>query len=363
MKRIINVGMDVHSESVRVAALDDKGEVVLEKGMPNSYQEIRATLDLIENYRPESAIRCCYEAGPSGYGLARKLRTDKTECMVVAPGKIPRKKNERIKTDRKDALSLARLMAFGALSEVAIPTEEDEEVRELLRYRNGKRKELQRVKKQLKSFFARHELKPPCPGTWTKKYKEWIRTLDCGREGLNKVKEGYLGDILRLEAELNGLEKDLRVRAESKRYAEKMSKLQLFRGIGFLTSFSLVVEIGDFNRFATAERFMGYLGLVPSEHSSGERIERGGITKTGNKELRKLLIEASWHYFMHRGVKGEEEQEERYQAYAIKADHRLRRKKFRMSQLNKKNDKVVVTALARELAGFVWGMMTEHMEN
>jgi transposase len=357
--RIINVSMDVHSTSVYVVALKDDGEIVLEKGIKNEYRKIVKTIRLIEKKHPGCIIRCCYEAGPSGYRLARKLRAEGIGCMVVAPGKIPRKKNERIKTDRRDAMSLARLMALGALSEVAVPNEEDEEVRELLRYRYKKREELAKVKKQIKSFLARYELKSPHPGTWTKKYKEWIRTVDCGLEGLNKVKYRYYADLQRLEAEVGSIEKELRVRAESPRYADRIWKLQLFRGIGFLTAFTFVVEIGDFRRFQTAERFMAFIGLVPSEHSSGERIARGKITKTGNKQLRKLLIEACWHYFMHRSAKTAEEEENKYTAYALKADDRLRRKKFRLSTINKKNEKVVVTALARELAGFIWGMMTD----
>ena len=361
MKRIINVGMDVHRKSVRIAALSDDGEVVLERGMPNSYKQIKSTVNLLKKKYSGSKIRCCYEAGPSGYGLVRKLREDKIECVVVAPGKIPRKKNERVKTDRKDALDLARLLALGALSEIAVPEKEDEEVRELLRYRNKKKEELKRVKKQLKSFLLRQEMKAPCPGTWTKKHKEWIRKSDCGSDGLNKVKEGHLADILRLEEEVKELEKDLRVRGESERYEMKLRNLQRFRGVGFLTALSFIVEIGDFNRFSTAAQFMGFLGLVPSEHSSGERITRGGITKTGNKQLRKLLVEASWHYFMHGSLKTEEGEDDKYQSYAIKADHRLRRKKFWMLQKQKKKDKVVVTALARELAGFIWGMMTENI--
>ncbi len=301
MNRVIHVGLDVHKQSLDVGALMNHRDIVLEKHLKHHYPLIEKELvRLADTYRG-TPIACCYEAGPTGFGLARKLnRLDGIRCTVIAPGSIPKQSGDRVKTDRRDAMKLAHMFALGVLSEVAIPETEDEMVKELLRYRNGQKEKQKRAKQQLKSFLLRSDQVSPVPESWTKQYRSWIQRIDFDSPHAAQVRDGYLNEIAVLERDLRSLTAQLEAIACSERYARDMEKLRLLRGIGLITGLSLLTEVGDFTRFPSAPSFMAWLGLVPSESSSGGRIQKGKLTKTGNGNLRKLLTEASWHY-LYRG--------------------------------------------------------------
>lgn len=364
MNNVIYAGLDVHKESVSIGAITGNGEIVLEKRLANNYPKIRKELVGLRETVGGGKLYCCYEAGPTGYGLAREINRSKIgRCQVVAPGKLPKKQRNSIKTDRRDALKLARLLALGDISVVAIPDDFDESARELLRYRKI-RKDAQKIaKQQLKALLLRHGKQSPGMGSWTKKYIKWVSGIDFGEDFLGQVRDGLLNTIEDLGNEVKDLEKRLEMIAQLPQYTGGMEKLRLFRGIGLLTGLALILEVGDFDRFATAKSFMAWIGLVPSENSSGERIKRGKITKAGNKYLRSLLIEAAWHYAYGNKLNGSRigvgsQLGQEYINYVRQADKRLTNKMYKVSYIQKKPKNVAATAVARELAGFAWGMMT-----
>ena len=364
MNNVIYAGLDVHKKSVSLGAITGNGEILLEKRLANNYPKIRKELMLIRKAGGGGELYCCYEAGPTGYGLAREINRSKIgRCQVIAPGKLPKKQRNRIKTDRRDALKLARLLALGDLSIVAIPNDFDESARELLRYRKIRKDAQKRVKQQLKALLLRQGKQCSGMGSWTKKYMKCVAKIDFGEDFLGQVRDGLLNNIEDLEKEVKGLDKRLEMLAQLPKYEEGMKRLRLFRGIGLLTGLALILEVGDFNRFSSAKSFMAWIGLVPSENSSGESIRRGKITKTGNKYLRSLLIEAAWHYAYGNKLNGsrigvDSGLEQKYINYVRQADRRLTNKMYKVSYIQKKPKNVAATAVARELAGFVWGMMT-----
>jgi transposase len=363
MKRIINVGLDVHKNSITIAVMTGEGEILLEKKIKNHWPHMEKVLKNLIVHYPHTTLRCCYEAGPTGFGLARRINKEgNMSCIVAAPGKIPRRVN-RIKTDRRDALTLTRHLIMGEISKVNIPTEEDEETRELLRYRKVQRKSLKRYKQQLGALLLRHDYKYEGKTAWSKQHKAWIRKIQFSSHTYSQLRDRYLAQIKQLEQELDHIEKEIKLISENERYKESTDRLTLLRGIGRLTAVSFCAEVGDFKRFPNAKGFMGYLGLVPSEHSSGMKIVKGAITKQGNKELRRLLIESAWQYFLphQRRKMPADENKKSYYMYAEKANDRLQRKKYRLSVINRKNNKVTATAIAREMAGFIWGMMTDNI--
>lgn len=364
MNNVIYAGLDVHKDSVSLGAITGNGEIILEKRLANNYPKIRKELVGLRETVGGGKLYCCYEAGPTGYGLAREINRSKIgRCQVVAPGKLPRKQRNRIKTDRRDALKLARLLALGDISVVAIPDGFDESARELLRYRKI-RKDAQKVaKQQLKALLLRHGKQSPVKGSWTKKYIKWVAGIDFGEDFLGQVRDGLLHTIEDLGNEVNDLENRLELITQLPQYAGGMEKLRLFRGIGLLTGLALLLEVGDFNRFASAKSFMAWMGLVPSENSSGESIRRGKITKAGNKYLRSLLIEAAWHYAYGNKLNSSRigagsKLEQEYINYVRQADRRLKNKMYKVFYIQKKPKNIAATAVARELAGFAWGMMT-----
>lgn len=366
MNSVIYAGLDVHKDSVSLGAITDRGEILLEKRIANNYPKIRN--ELLRLRGGGEKLFCCYEAGPTGYGLAREINGSKIgKCQVVAPGKLPKKHGNRIKTDRRDALKLARLLALGDISVVSIPDDTDESARELLRYRKIRKDAQKRTKQQLKALLLRHGKQYMGKGSWTKDYIKWVSGIDFGESFLGQVRNGLLHTIEDLENELKDMEKRLELMAQLPRYVSGMEKLRLFRGIGLLTGLAFLLEVGDFNRFATAKNFMAWIGLVPSENSSGETIRRGKITKAGNTYLRTLVIEASWHYayggkFRYPKTGADSGLEQEYLEYVRRADRRLLNKMYKISIVQKKSKNIAVTAVARELSGFVWGIMTGHIE-
>lgn len=360
MKKIIYVGLDVHKDSVNAAVLTNQGEILCEKKMVHHWPKIKQFFLSVQKKNLTSNIEICYEAGPTGYGLARSINElDGFNCRIVAPGKLP-KRTDKIKTDRRDALSLAKNLIYKEVTEVIIPDEVDEQNRELIRFRKARKRDLKRIKQELKAFLLRNGYKYEGKTAWSKTHVEWIRKLNLGSSVLSQIRDRYMGELLHLTEVVTTLEKEITELGKDSRYKDSVEKMTLLRGVGQLTALSFCTEIGDFKRFPNAKSFMCFLGLVPSEFSSGSKIVKGSITRQGNSELRRLLIEAAWQYFLpyqRRPITANGGADRQEVIYAEKALDRLRQKKRRMADIAGKNNKKVATAIARELAGFIWGMM------
>lgn len=282
-------------------------------------------------------------------------------CIVVAPSLIPRKPGERVKTDRRDARKLAELLRAGLLTEVHPPTEADEAVRDLCRAREDAHEDLVRGRHRVSKLVQRHGLSwVGGKKTWGQGHRLWLRSLRLDYEEDQWVLEDYLLALEQLEERLRTLDARIEQVSLDPRYARAVGALRCFRGIDTLTAMSLVAELHDFMRFDSPRGLMAYLGLVPSEHSSGSKERRGGITKAGNRHVRRLLIEAAWHYRHRPGVaslrKRRQGQPVRVVAIADKAMQGLHRRFSRLMDRGRPRPKVVV-AVAREFTGFIWTAM------
>jgi transposase len=305
-------------------------------------------------------VRVCYEAGPCGYALQRQLTKGRVSCVVIAPALMPRKPGDRVKTDKRDARKLAELFRAGLLTTVQPPTPAEEAVRDLARARDDARDDVQRARHRLGKLLLRRGLHY-AGKNWTKAHRQWIKTIHWEHAAERAVVDDYLLAIDQVESRLVELDVQLTETAQTEPYREPVGWLRCFRGIDTLTAMLILAELHDFRRFPSARALMAYLGLVPSEDSSGERHRRGRITKTGNTLVRRVLIEASWHY-QHRpgvgpGLAGRRKgQPARVIAIADKAQQRLCRR-FRQLKAKDKLPTKVVVAVARELAGFIWAAL------
>jgi transposase len=348
------VGLDVHARESACALFDlTSGEVQTRKisGRP------AATVRWLEQLeRPFYAV---YEAGPTGYGLARAARERGIRIDVCAPGHIRRHPTDRIKTDKRDALKLARLLAAGDLHLVRVPEPKEEQLRDLVRCREDLRVDLMRTRHRLSKFCLRRELHYPGGRNWTLAHREWLSSLRFEDRASELCFEDYLHahDVLlsrrdRLEAELAGLIAD-------SPWAAIVARLRCLRGIDTLSAIGLCAEVGDFERFAHPKLLASYLGLVPSEDTSGEQRRLGQITKAGSKHARRLLVEAAWHYrrpprvsaALHRRQEG---QNPAIVDLAWRAQRRLWRRWQRLEHERGKRGAIVAIAVARELSTFVW---------
>ena len=357
---VVYVGMDVHKESVNIVAYkgdEQRPSIIVEK--KNREYELRK---YFKKLKEKGSLRCCYEAGPSGFSTYRMLEEMGIACLVAAPGLIPRKPSERIKTDRRDADILARNLRAGQLTGVYIPTRDDEAVREYLHVRDDFKREQRRYKQKVLSLTARHGLIYREGNYWTGKHRQWLKGLTSLSPLQRETMEEYLRHLDYINENIKRIDGRIEELAAAQRYKEKVERLMSLKGIGTFTALSLIVEISDFRRFASPGELMSYLGLVPSEHSSGEKRRTGGITKAGNSRLRRLLIEAAWHYRSYTPSKRLMERrrvvEPHISQYADKAGRRLSRR-FQHLLFTGKPSQKVATAVARELCGFVWGLMRE----
>jgi transposase len=359
MDTVFHVGMDVHSSSVHAVVLaGEQVEPDSEQTLPYDFTKIAKPF---RRLLARGTVVAAYEAGCMGFELARFLEGLQVPCVVAAPGKLPRKPGDRIKTDRRDALMIARLLRRRELDAVRIPSREDEATRDYLRARGDLRIDILATKHRLSKFLLRHgELYAGRP--WSEVHLKWLRDLDLGSPMLQQTLERYRASLLDQQQRLRVMDADIEEMARGPRYASSVSKLRCLRGINYLTALSLLCEVGDFRRFASAAHFMAFLGLVPREHSSGTKRLQGGITKTGNTHLRRLLVEAAWHYRTRctpsRDLRLRREgQPPELIAYADRAIARLHRKYMKLVIGKGRKTQVAVTAVARELAGFVWGLM------
>ena len=373
MNRILKIGMDVHSTNYTLCAMEpvigEENRVFATIKVTPDYKNI---LMFIENLKMKLGadnkydIQCGYEAGCLGYSLYNQLTAAGVKCVILAPTTMLTQQGVRIKTDARDAYMIAQCLSYGGYHAVYIPTEEDDSVKEYLRMRDDHKLALKTVKQQINAFCLRHGQK--YEGTkWTIAHLKWLRKLDV--KGLNReTLDEYLATYEESEAKIERYDKRIEEISEQESYREKVKRLECFLGIRTHTALSLIVETGDFKRFAKGNVYAAYLGLAPGEHSSSDSVNRTGITKAGNRHLRSLLIESAGG--ICKGAVGHKSKDLRARqngntaeviAYADKANTRLRSRYYKFIRHGKKRN-VAVAAIARELACFVWGMMTDNIE-
>jgi transposase len=362
--------MDVHKEQYTLCCYRfDEDKTQYQQQIAPDYKMVMKYLEQIrKRYSDDVEYVCGYEAGCLGYTLYHQLTGHGIKCVILAPTTMAITNKSRVKTDKRDAGNIARCLAFRTYSEVHVPTAEDEAVKEYIRMRDDKKKALKIIKQQTLAFVLRHGYRfTEGRNYWTGKHVSWLKSLRLGGV-LQESLDEYLVTYEYLTDKLKRLEQRIEELASAERYRENVKKLSCLIGVKTYTALSVLVEIGDFKRFAKAERLAGFLGLVPGEDSSGERQKRGGITKAGNSHVRRLLVEASQSYT--RGAAGHKSLDlKRRQngnapqviAYADKANERLRRKFYRMTLKHNINRNVAATAVARELACFMWGLMTDNV--
>jgi len=308
----------------------------------------------------------CYEAGPTGYGLYRVIKSLGHECIVVAPSLTPRKPGERVKTNRRDAVSLARLSRAGELTAVWVPDERHEAMRDLSRARQAAKKDLQGKRQQISSLMLRLGRCYPGKKTWGPAHMTWLRSQKLKQREQRTALEELLEGVRQEGERVERLEQAIREAVPEWSLAELVTAVQAMRGFDLIAAAGVVAETGDLSRFQKPREFMGYLGLVPSESSTGDRVNRGGITKAGNGRARRLLVEAAWAY-RHPARVGRVKQAKvaaaprRVREIAWKAQTRLCRR-FRLLERKGKRRPVVATAIARELAAFIWAINREVMQ-
>ena len=358
------VGLDVHAETIAVAVAEKDGEVRSLGTIPNREQSIRK---LVTKLSGSGIWRACYEAGPTGYTLYWQLTKLGVECSVIAPTLVPVKAGDRVKTDRRDAERLAKSFRAGDLTPVWVPDAAHEALRDLVRAREAAKRDQLRARHRLGKFLLRQGRRPAEKMTaWTQRHLDWIRReVKFEQFAQRATLEDYLAEVDHLGQRISRLEKaiDEAIEGAPAMMRAVVSALQALRGVAKMTAITIVAEVGQLSRFPTARQLMGYSGTVASEHSSGERTSRGGITKTGNAHLRRVLVEAAWSQrFAPSLTRRLRERQEGLSAevleIAAKARHRLSAR-YRRLLARGKSKQQVVTAIARELLGFVWAIGVE----
>lgn len=356
------VGFDVSKNAIAVAIAESGREAARFYGMIcNDSTSIKKLLLKLGN---KEDLKVCYEAGPCGFSIFRQLEELGISCSVIAPSLIPVKKGDKVKTDRRDALKLAQFFRAGELTEIWIPGEEDELLRDLTRAREDAIQNLLRAKHRLLKFLAKYGIKKPGNmNTWSTRYWKWLRCLTFEEEIRQIVLVEYMTSIEEIDCRIKRFEEEIHRQAEESIHSQLIKALQSLRGVREIAAATIAAEVGSFLRFEKPTQLMGYGGVVPSEYSSGDKVNRGGITKTGNSHLRRILIECAWSYrykaAMTRDIqKRQEGVPLSIQKKAWQAQLRLCGKYRRMLVKGKGGAKTI-TAVARELLGFIWDIACE----
>lgn len=368
MTSIIYVGMDVHTTNYTLCCYSiETNETFAQVQIEPDYKGILKYLNQVQSQRGgDCKFICGYEAGGLGYSLYHHLTYHGIECVILAPSTMAVIPGKRIKTDSRDAEHISKCLAYHTYSPVHIPSEEDDAVKEYIRMRDDAVTTLKRIKQQTIAFCARHGKLYDGKSYWTKRHLDWLEALDFGNAILQEAFQEYLIQYYQASERVDMYNIRIEELAQQDTYRERVQKLRCFNGIALHTALSLLVEVGDFKRFKTAQHFASYLGLVPGEHSSGGKQVHTGITKAGNTHLRRLLVESAQVF--SRGPIGKKSAKLKAKqegnpsaiiAYADKANERLKRKYHKIASHSKYN--IAKTAVARELACFVWGMMTDNI--
>ena len=358
------VGLDAHKTDISVGTAEaDRGEAGYYGTIENTPD---ARLKLAKKLsKGGEKVLFCYEAGPCGYEIYRQLTKAGYDCVVIAPSLIPKKAGDRVKTDRRDAVSLARLLRAGELTPIWVPDKEQEAMRDLTRAREDMKKMERASRQRLGGFLLRHEKVYPGRSKWTKAYFRWLESIRFETAAQQIVLQEYIDMVKDAQQRVATMEQEMRKALEGWNMKPIIEGLMALRGVNLVTAMILIAELGDISRFESPRQLMAYLGVVPSEHSSGERQKRGGITKTGNGHVRRVLIEASWCYRLparktaHLRRKAEKTTET-VQEIAWKAQKRLCSRFWYLINKGKLPVKSC-TAVARELAGFIWAIAREVM--
>ena len=371
MNSILYVGMDVHKENYTLCCYSfDEDKLQYKQTVAPDYKMVLKYIEQIRKRYPNDSVEfvCGYEAGCLGYTLYHQLTDHGVKCVILAPTTMAITNNNRVKTDKRDAGNIARCLAYRTFSEVHVPTAEDEAIKEYIRMRADLKKALKIIKQQILALVLRQGYRfVRGRSYWTAIHVKWLKSLDLGGV-LQETLDEYLATFDYLTNKIERLDSRIEEFAGDERYRESVKKLTCLLGVKTLTALAVIVEIGDFLRFAEAEKLAAFIGLVPGEDSSGEKRKRGSITKAGNAHVRRLLVESAQSYT--RGKIGHKSKELKHRqsgntpqviAYADKANERLRRKFYRMTLKNGTNRNVAATAIARELACFMWGLMTDNV--
>lgn len=357
------LGLDVHAETITAAIAEPDGEVRSLGTISNRIDSIRK---LVKRLGPVEQLKACYEAGPTGYVLYWQLAELGVKCDVIAPTLVPMKAGDRVKTDRRDAERLARSFRSGDLTAVWVPDAGSEALRDLVRAREAAKQDQLRARHRLSKFLLRSGQRPAAGlKAWTQLYMAWVRQLRFEQAAQESTRLDYLHEVEHMADRVLRLEQAIAevVKLASPELQEVVKDLQALRGIAQISAVTIAAELGNITRFESARQLMGYSGTVPSEDSSGKRTQRGSITKTGNAHLRRIVVEAAWSYRLRPGVgpalrKRQEGVPEELKEIAWKAQHRLHKRYSRLAAAGKDQRKII-TAVGRELLGFIWAIGTK----
>jgi transposase len=352
------VGLDVHKESITIAyAPDQRGAEVISLGAIGTRQ---SDIDkLIRKLRSKSPrLVFVYEAGPCGYGLYRYLTKKKLVCWVIAPSLIPKKAGDRVKTDRRDAIELARLMRSGDLTPVYVPNVEDEAIRDLSRAREDTIKDLKSAKFRLKAFLLRQDIRYQGKANWGPAHLRWLSEVVCYTPAQQIVFQEYVRTVSEHQQRLSRIDAELLEHVRQWRMFPVIVAIQALRGVQFTVAVTVIAELGDLTRFNNPKQLMSYFGLTPSEYTTGERRRQGGITKAGNSHARRALVEGAWAYRYPAKVSRHlqlrlEKTTQPIQNISWKAQVRLCKRYRRLTARGKHSNQVTI-AIAREMAAFIW---------
>lgn len=356
---LVHLGMDVSKDSISVGILRPEEEIPVVEKVFHDEESVRRLVKRLG--RPEG-LTACYEAGPTGYELHRLLRSLRVRCDVVAPSLIPKIPGDRVKTDKRDARRLARLHRAGELVAIRVPSVTEEAVRDACRARADMADDRNRARRRLGAFLLRHgRIYRDGKSAWTYRHEQWLRSLRFDERALQTTFDHYLAVVVARDAELAAMEAEVLSWADDPLLADQVARMGAYRGVARLGALVIASEVCDWRRFPAAGSFMSFVGLTVSEHSSGASVRRGRLTRTGNQQVRTQLIESAWAY-QHRAAIGLElrRRQEGLPAETLARSWAAQQRlcgRFRHLHARKNNKTVVVAAVARELAGFLWAEM------
>ncbi len=357
---ILFIGMDVHKESIVLSfADDDRSEVRRYGSIGGTLGDFKKTLRKLVSTGKD--LFFCYEAGPTGYELYRYITSQGHQCIVVAPSLIPKKPGDKVKTDQRDADNLTRLLRAGDLTSVYVPNAEDEAIRDLSRAREDAVLVFKSAKQRLKSFLLRHNVRFEGSANWSEKHLRWlIESVNMPYPAQKVAYQEYLNSVTEANARVKRFDQEILFHTRQWRLYSVVHSLMALRGVRMVVAVTMIAELGDLTRFKNPKQLMCFLGLTPSEHSTGDKKKQGAITKTGNQHARRVLVEAGWAYRFNAKVSKEmQKRQERVplevRDIAWKAQLRLT-KRFRTMANKGKPHNVIVVAMTRELAAFMWSI-------